>query len=260
METVKWNYFQFRKNHEYLVYIRIQQEELKSKFSHIYNELGFTLLSDAESKKIPIHKSQTKILTIQPASSRLEQVINGSDLMDKYGAESLAIQAGMPTYTFRKVGMIGFPAHRNLWDLALNSDLTHTDQMIGLRIMLIRFIAQALSDQGVLCYWGIVKDESVIIMKQAQSFGESVIIDVNKRVIFSFGGELKLTSSLKIIRRDKEMKTAAVMTREDLIGFLSVSTCLLSFTSMSATMKKAIYDLSLSSSGAYAVNESMMNL
>lgn len=260
METIKWNYFQYRKNHNYPAYVRILQDDLNSKYSHLLNELGFSPVLDAETKKIPLHKTQTKILTIQSASSRLQQVINGSDLMDKYGLESIAIQGGMPTYTYRKVGMIGFPMGRSLWDLAINPEINHTDQMIGLRVMLVRFIALALSDQGLLCYWGTVKNDSVVIMKQNQSFGEAVIIDVNKRVIFWNGGEVKLTSSLKIIRKDKDQNSASHMSREDLIGFLSVSSCLLSFSGISPMMKKAIYELSFSSSGSYAVNDGLANL
>lgn len=255
METIKWNYFQYRKDYNYPTYVRILQDDLNAKYTHLFNELGFSPVLETDIKKIPLHKSQTKILTIQNASSRLQQVINGSDLMDKYGMESIAIQGGMPTYTFRKVGMMGLPMGRNLWDLALSSEINHTDQMIGLRVILVRFIASALSDLGLLSYWGTVKNDSIILMKQGQSFGEAVIIDMNKRVIFWNGGEVKLTSSLKIIRKDKEQNSSSLMSREDLIGFLSVSTCLLSFTGVTPAMKKAIYELSFSSSGSYAVGE-----
>lgn len=260
METVKWNYYQYRKNHDYQVYIRIQQEDNNSKFTHIMNEMGFNLLTDQECKKIQLHKNQTKLLTIQYASTRLQQQINGSDLLDKYGSESLSLQGGMPVYTYRKVGIMGVPAGRSLWDLALNPEILHTDQMVGLRIILIRYLSQSLAEQGVLCYWGTVKDSAVVIMKQAQSFGEAVLIDVNKRSIFSNGGEIKLGSFLKIIRKDKETSVGGKMSREDLIGFMSVSTCLLSFNGITSSMKKAIFDLSAHSMGSFAVTENAINL
>jgi hypothetical protein len=50
------------------------------------------------------------------------------------------------------------------------------------------------------------------------------------------------------------------MSREDLIGFMSVSTCLLSFNGVTPAMKKAIYDLSVFTSGSYAVTENALNL
>lgn len=259
METVKWNYYQYRKNHGYPVYIRILLEDMNPKFTHILNEMGFNSLSEQEVKKIQLQKTHTKLLTIQKASARLQLQINGSDLLDKYGSESLSLQGGMPVYTYRKVGVMGVPAGRALWDLALNPEILHTDQMVGIRIILVRFLAQALAEQGILCYWGTVKDNAVIIMKQAQSFGEAVFIDVNKRCIFSNGGEIKFGTSLKIIRKDKE-HVSGHLSREDLIGFMSVSTCLLSFTGITPSMKKSIYDLSSYASASYACAEMTANL
>jgi hypothetical protein len=180
MQNQKWHYFQFRKQYDYPVYLRFKQEDLNPKFSHLLAELGINELTDQESKKIPLQRPHTRMLTVQFAGARLNQQLSGSDLLDKYGHEVLSIQAGTPVYTYRKVGMMALPTNKTLWDLALHSEISDTDQMIGLRIILVRFISQALAEQGVLCYWGTVKDETVIIMKQAQSFGEAVMIDSNK--------------------------------------------------------------------------------
>jgi hypothetical protein len=260
MEGTKWNYFQYRKQHDYPVYIRFKQDELNPKFTHLLTEMGFNSLTDSEAKKIPLQRSHTKILSIQEASSRLQQQINGSDLMEKYGPEALSLQMGMPVYTYRKVGVMGLPLSKTLWDLAIHPELSHTEQMVGLRVILVRYLSQALAEQGVLCYWGTVKDDAVIVMKQIQSFGEAVLIDANKRMIFSNGGEIKFGSSLKIIRKDKEVRHASFMSREDIIGFMSVSTCLLSFHGITHSMKKAIYELSTHISGSYAVSENAINL
>ena len=260
MEAVKWGYFQYRKGHDYPVFVRFKQDELNPKFSHLLSEIGFSALTDVESKKINLHKVHTKVLSIQYASSRLQLQINGSDLLDKYGSESLSLQMGMPVYTYRKVGMMGVPHSRTLWELAINPDISHTEQMVGLRIMFVRYLSQALAEQGVLCYWGTVKDDTVIVMKQAHSFGEAVLIDLAKKVIFSNGGEMKLGSSLKLLRKDKESRTASNMSREEIISFLSVSTCLLSFNGITHSMKKAIYELSTHTSASYAVTENVANL
>lgn len=260
METTKWNYFQYRKNHDYPVYIRFKQEDLDPKYSHLLNEMGFNLLSETECKKVSLHRPNTKILTIQEAGPRLQQQINGSDLMDRYGLESLALQHGSPVYTYRKVGMMMLPLSKILWELAILPELIVTDQMIGLRVILVRFLAQALADQGVLCYWGTTKNQNVIIMKQLSSYGEAVLIDMNKKMVFSNDGEMKLGSSLKILRKDKENPSSSLMTREDIIGFLSVSTCLLSFNGVSSSMKKAIYRLSSMTVASYVSNEEQVNL
>ena len=259
MQNPKWHYFQFRKPHDYPVYLRFREDEFNQKFSHQLTELGFSLLNDNESKKIQLHRAHTKMLTVQFASTRLNQQMMGSDL-DKYGSEVLSIQAGTPVYTYRKVGIMALPTAKPLWDLALHSEIAHTDQMVGFRILLVRFVAQALADQGVLSYWGTVQDGAVIVMKQGLSFGEAVFIDWNKKVIFSNGGEVKMNSHLKVIRKDKDYKAATSMGREEVISFLSVSTCLLSFNGITNPMKRAIVEMSAQVTGSYGVSETPLNL
>jgi hypothetical protein len=260
MENVKWNYFQYRKPNGYQIFIRFRKDDLYPKFQHLMQEFGFMEMAEADSKKIELQKPHVRLLTIQGASSRLNLQINGSDLLDKYGLESLSFQAGIPLYTYRRVGIMSMPMGKPLWDLALNQEIAHTDQMVGLRIVLVRFLAQALSEQGVLVYWGTVKDGSVLVMKQQNSFGEAVLIDFNKRLIFSNGGEIKLGSSLRIIRKDKDVQHASLMNREELISFLSVSTCLLNYTGITHAMKRAIYDLTSMASGRYGLSEIPLNL
>lgn len=260
METIKWNYFQYRKHFGYPVYLRFKSDDLHPKFVHLVSELGFQELTEKESRKIPLNKAFTKVLTIQAASARLQQQISGSDLLDRYGYESLAIQAGLPIYTYRRVGIMSVPQGRTLWDLAISHDISQTDQMVGLRVILVRFLSQALADQGVLAYWGTVKDENIVIMKQHQSFGEAVLIDYNKRAVFSNGGETKFGAGLKIIRKDKDVKFSTSISREELISFLSVSSCLLSFTGISSPMKKAIYEISAQVTASYGISDHSINL
>jgi hypothetical protein len=144
--------------------------------------------------------------------------------------------------------------------MALLPESTQTDHMVGLRIMLVRYVSQALAEQGVISYWGTIKDDTVLVMKQLNSFGEAIFIDMDKRCIFSNGGEIRLSSNLKIIRKDKEARTSAVMSREELISFLSVSTCLLSFNGITPSMRKAIYELSMKATATYSSIESQPNL
>lgn len=255
MDAIKWSYFQYRKAHGYPVYLRFSQPEIQSKFLHLLNEIGFHELTEKEVKKISLQKFSTRILSIQGASSRMQQLINGSDLLDKYGHETLSFQAGMPMYVNKKVALMVMPTAKQVWDLAVNPDMTNTDQMIGLRVVLVRFLAMALAESGVLAYWGTVKDETVVVMKQANSFGEAVLIDHGKKIIFSNGGEMRLGSSFKIVRKDKDTKVPSAMGREELISFLSVSSCYLTFTGLPTKMKQSIYNLSSQTTASYGVYE-----
>lgn len=256
----QWVYFQYRKVHGYSVYLRFHAGELNGKFLHLFQELGFSELSVKEVKKVSLQDPQSRILSIQLASSRLQQQITSSESLDLFGPEKLSLQLDTPIYTYRNVGILGMHPRKVLWELAISHDLAQTDHMVGLRVMLVRFLAQALSSQGVLCYWGTIKDDSVIIMKQSQSFGEAVVIDVKKNLLFSNGGESKVNSNFRILRRDNDRGATGVMKREELISFLSVSNCLLSFFGMPISMKQAVVELSSKMSGHFSSNEIPHNL
>jgi hypothetical protein len=260
MGQSQWSTFEFRKNGNYQVYIRLKQEDLNAKHLHLFTEIGFSQLNEAELKKIQLNKPLVRILTINKANTRFLQVINSSDILDELGPESLGFYSGNYTYIYRKVGIMLLSLGNQFWDLELTPDLSHTDQMVGLRIMLVRFLAHALSDQGIISYWGTVKDGSVIMMKQLQSFGEAIFIDVRNKVIFSNGGETKFSTGISIIRKDNHLRKNKFMTREDLIGFLSVNTCLFSFSNITSSMKKNIFELSSLSTASFSFSENEINL
>lgn len=250
MDT-RWTYFQFQKSHGYPIYIRFQLEDLDAKLKHLLNEMGFESLDEKESKRIPLHKSHTRILTAQTAGPRVQAQLAGSDLLDKYGLETLTFQAGIPLITYRRVGLLFLPPGKVLWDLALSQNLDVSEQEVGIRVLFARFLAQALSEHGVVSYWGYYKEGSLIVTKQGEARGESVIIDFQNRIAFYPGGAVKIGNSLRILRKDKEVSQTIPMSREELISFLSVNTCLLSFQGITPSMKKSVYDLTQYASGAY---------
>ena len=76
-------------------------------------------------------------------------------------------------------------------------------------------------------------------------------IDHKKKLIFSFHGETQFQHGLHIHRLDQNKKVGSALSREELMSFLSVSTCLMSFTGLSPEMKKSIVDLCMNSSASY---------
>lgn len=255
MDT-RWTYFQFQKSHGYPVYIRFQVEDLDAKLKHLLGEMGFESLDEKESKKIPLHLAHTRILTVQTAGPRIQSQLVGSDLLDKYGLETLTFQSGIPIITYRRVGLLALPPGKILWDLALSQGLDVTEKVEGIRVLFSRFLAQALADHGVISYWGLYKEGSLVVTKQGEARGESVIVDFRNRIAFYPGGAVKIGNSLKILRKDKDVPQLTPMSREELISFLSVNTCLLSFQGITPAMKKSVYELTQYASGAYAPRRS----
>jgi len=251
MANIKWTYYQFRKKHQYPVYLRLHPEIEVSQLTSVFSEMGFDLLSDNEVRTISLQKAGMKLLTIQEAAGKVLQQIQTTDSMDQFGAESLSLHGGIPVYSYRKIALMMMPNGKALWDIALAPHLRSPDQLRGLKVVMARFLTHALSPFGVVSYWGTSKEDGVIIMKQNQSNGESVFIDHKKKLIFGSNGENNIQHGLHIHRLDETKRSGTIINREELMSFLSVSTCLLSFTGLSQEMKKSIIDLSMSSSASY---------
>jgi hypothetical protein len=243
MADLQWQYYQFKKKHGYPVFLRLKKSDVSPNILHVITEQGFEILSDVESKKIPIAKPTTRILTLQVAAGRSLSLIQTSDSLDKYGQESLSLYGGVPHYTYRQIGLMNLPLNKILWDFYCRGDLTTTEQLVGVRVILVRYLAHVLADQGVLFYWGTVKGQTVELMKQNQSMGEAVMIDLNKKIIVSPGSELQSMGQVKFHRKDKEFPNLTQLQREDFISYLSVSHCLLGFTGLTPAMKSAAYEL-----------------
>lgn len=251
MSTIKWTYYQFKKKHQYPVYVRLHPEVELSKLTQVLGEVGFDLLTDAEVRNISLQKAGVKLLTVQEASGKILSQLQTSDSLDQYGLESLSIHGGVSVYTHRKVAVMMTPSGKPLWDMALVTTNHSSEHMMGMRVVMTRYLSLALAPFGVISYWGTSKDDGVIIMKQNQSHGESVFIDHKKKLIFSFHGESQFNHGLHIHRLDQNKKVGLNLTKEELMSFLSVSTCLMSFTGLSVEMKKSIVDLCMSSTASY---------
>lgn len=154
---------------------------------------------------------------------------------------------------------MSLPHSQTLWDLAYQHELSQSD-LVGLRIMLVRFLSQSLCELGVISYWGKFKNDILTIMKQGQSNGEAVFIDVQKKLVISHGSDQRLPANMQIVRRDKEVPAPTKMSREELISFLSVSTCLLSFNGITPTMRAAIFELGSQCSATIACLESNLSI
>lgn len=251
MNNIKWTYYQFKKKHQYPVYVRLHPEIELSKLTQVLSEVGFELLSESEVRGINLQKAGMKLLTVQEATGKVLNQLQTSDTLDQYGLENLSIHSGVTVYTHRKVALMMTPSGKPLWDMALVTSTHTNEQLVGMRVVMTRYLALALAPFGVISYWGTSKDDGVIIMKQNQSSGESVFIDHKKKLIFSFHGETQFQHGLHIHRLDQNKKVGSALSREELMSFLSVSTCLMSFTGLSPEMKKSIVDLCLNSSASY---------
>ena len=75
---------------------------------------------------------------------------------------------------------------------------------------------------GIVGFWGVPVDEGVVVMKQHESRGESVYIDIKRQNVITVDGVKKIKGRFKVLRLDPTLKGRNVaMTAEEFLSFLS---------------------------------------
>jgi hypothetical protein len=105
--------------------------------------------------------------------------------------------------------------------------------------VLNRYLSWALAPHGVVGFWGVTSNEGFVIMRQGQSFGEAVFVDVTRQATFSSAGMRPVAGDYTILRADRPAPAVRQMTREELVSFLTTHTTYLSQTGLPLALKRA---------------------
>lgn len=243
MKEPKLSYYQYRSKLNYQVFLRFDDAGLEAALAETLEVLGFDLLSEETFKKLNFKRYKTKILKISKASFNVSrQISQVSHLNDKFGFESLNQMGNYNIYRFRDVGMMIYSEMNPMWELGLKT--THNKEAI--RCVLTRFLSFAFTatQTEVVGLWGVPVEQGVVVMSPKKSNFESVFVDVAKNQILCYGEVKTIESEVEILRLDETFSDSMrVMSREELLSFLSVSTCHLSFSELDINVREVIFKI-----------------
>lgn len=235
--------FQWQKDHQYPVFLRVEKELLEGRLQKLVGDLGFQEIPEKDQKRVVLTKGGARMLTLIRASSRVVHQISGPDSLDRFGVETLRPHGPAEVYIYRRIGMMVYSLANPLWELGLASTLETTEELMGLRIMLNRYLSWALAPHGLIGFWGVSTGDGFVVMRQAQSFGEAVFVDVAKRQHFSSAGVRPFEGNFTILRADKGAVPGKHLSREELVSFLSTHSTYFSHTGIPQILRKAALSL-----------------
>lgn len=245
-------YYQWQKPSAYPVFLKIARPMLEGRLLKLLGDLGFQEVTPVEQKKISVQKMGTKVISLSKASNRVSQQVMLSDSLDRFGHEVLSYQGSAHVYTYKKIGMMVFSPTTSFWEMGIASQLETTEELMGLRVMINRALSWALAPLGIIGFWGVVTAEGFVAMKQSQSFGEAVFIDIESEMMFSSAGDGKMESGFTIFRADKTGVTGKIIGPEELISFLSTSNTYLSHLNLPHPLKRAAMKLGTRVKGVWS--------
>jgi hypothetical protein len=236
------NYYQFRKELGYPVFVRFEDSELELKLEPMLTQIGFNKLDSKELSNISFHKNQTKVLKIQKANFRVSKQIDQSHALDTYGPENLTMLGSYDVYRYKNVGMMIFGGGNYFWELGLKNIETSSSEI---RVIMARFLSWSLAPLGVVGFWGVPVDDGVVVMKPKEAKFESFFIDVKQMKLICVDGIKDIFPGFQLLRLDATLKDATRrMKKEALVSFLTMNTTYFSYQGLDLNLKTAIYDIS----------------
>lgn len=243
------SYYQFRQSLNYQIFLKFEDLKLEAGLSETLEVMGFDKLETETFKKLEFKRYKTKILKISKASLGVaRQIAQTNHLNDGFGNESLNKMGSYNIYRFKDVGMMVYSETNPMWELGLKS----SSNKEAIRCVLTRFLSFAFTatQSDVVGFWGVPVDEGIVIMSPKDANFESVFVDVAKNLILTYGTEKNIENEIEILRLDETLtNNMRVMGPEELLGFLSVSTCHMSYNELDSNIKEALYKIRLMSKG-----------
>lgn len=242
MKEMKANYYQFKKEMGYPVFVRFEDSDIEMKLEGLLTQMGFEKIKSEELKSISFNKHQTKVLKIQNANFRVSKQIDQSHALDTYGPENLTMLGNYDVYRYKNVGMLIFGAENYFWELGLKNIESSQSEM---KVIFTRFLSWALAPMGIVGFWGVPVDDGVVVMKPKEANFESFFIDVKSMKILSVDGVKDFFPGFQLLRLDSTLKdTTLRMKKEELVSFLTMNTSYFSYQGLDLSLKTAIFEFS----------------
>lgn len=231
MEKTEMKYFQYHADRDYPVFLGIyaEDENFADSLTELIEQMNFRELSGTEVddlQKTLSGNSFARLLKISPASFKVVRQIEAATHSDRYGAESILPKEGYKVYRFRDHALMVYSYAAEAWECGVTESFGVGEEGIfAARTVINRYLSWSLAPLGVVGFWGVPVQEGLVILKQKESQGEAVFLDIGNKYILSMDGKEKIPTRFKVLRLDTRLKGKNIkMTSEELLSFLSVHT------------------------------------
>lgn len=253
-------YFHYQKDLNLPIYLSVDLSTFGVRFGEFLTEFQFYKLNDKEEAAALIEmkkNNNARLLHISEASLVVSKQINGMRDSDYYGVESITPKDGYRVYRYKDYGLMVYSFSAKEWKLGCHKDFGSADCLVPSRIIINRFLSWALVVHGVVGFWGVNAQESMVAQKVLVSKGEAVFIDITNQRMMTLEGVKILRPEFKILRLDPVLKGKNIrMTGEELLCFLSSHCTYLDSSGLSVPIRQMIQVLSKTTVGLLHPEES----
>ncbi|MCT4642117.1 MAG: hypothetical protein N4A33_07425 [Bacteriovoracaceae bacterium] len=217
-------YLKFQNDSRFNIYLQFADRALYDSQTDLLFKLGFTSVDYKSVKRASTAKDSCTIIAINKASAKLTSALDGL-----YQDEVLSQSGAAFQYYKKGCASALISLSKVNWQVALVEDCSFE----GLKFFYNRIISAALTKYGVLSFWGVKAQSTLIVTKPVVSQSECFFIDIDANKVYSEGEVTDFDSSLNIGRLDSFQKQEQrSMSKEMMYSFLATHTCV--FSSLSS--------------------------
>ena len=251
-KTDQISLFRLREDLDYPVYIKVDLKLFGAGLQDFIESSGFELLEDVtddDTQDLLGRAPHSRMLSVTLASNSVMRQVDQVQESDLYGLESLVPREGYTVYRYKKVGIIVYSPSASVWKLGCRSDFGEgKDFSKAYKVIINRFLSWALAPMGVIGFWGHYSKTKAEFLRQSESNGEAIFMDMYKNKGFSSDGSWIMGPDFRLVKRDgnnkSESKDGRYLSQEEFISLLSTHCSFFDYKGLSLPVRQMIKRLS----------------
>ena len=244
--------FRLRKDLDYPVYLKVDLSGFEEGMKAFIFNSGFELMegiSEDDILDLLGKASYSRILSITLASNSVMRHVDQAQESDLYGLESLVPREGYSVYRYKREGIIVYSSSASVWKLGCRSNFGEmSGEIKAYKIILNRFLSWALAPMGVVGFWGRYSNSELELLKQNDSDGELVFLDMYRNIGFNNKTFWTLGPEFRMVKRDStglnSLKEGHVISQEEFISLLSMNCSFFDYKGLSLPIRQMIQRIS----------------
>lgn len=244
--------FRLRKDLDYPVYLKVDLSGFGEGLKAFIFNSGFELMegvSEDDISDLLGRASHSRVLSITLASNNVMRHVDQAQESDLYGFESLVPRDGYSVYRYKREGIIVYSSSASVWKLGCRSNFGEgSGSAKAYKIILNRYLSWALAPMGVVGFWGRYSNSELEFLKQNDSDGELVFLDMYRNIGFNNKTFWTLGPEFRMVKRgghgSNSLKEGHVIRQEEFISLLSMNCSFFDYKGLSLPIRQMIKRIS----------------
>lgn len=226
-------YLKFKNKVSLPVIIQIEDLSLFSDLESLFGTLGLSEIVSENIKDIKVTRDRSTIVSLSYASASLKSKMSNSSET----GEVTYMPGSQFLYKNTSCCALLYSKHSVYWQMSIIKDANEDD----LKVSFNRMLSLALAKVGVIGFWGVKAQDTLLVASMKVSNGDCWFLDYNNKKIYDAHDSYDLSSEYHIGRLDNSItRQKEVFSKEDLYSFLMTNNTHFSLEGINKLQKECV--------------------